>query len=91
MKISYDPAKRDWTMRERRIDFEDAAIVFEAPTLDIVDSRFDYGEIRINSAGFLRGRLMMVVWTQRGGARHIISMRKANVREIKRLGPLVPR
>jgi uncharacterized DUF497 family protein len=31
--------------------------------------------------GYLRGRLVIVVWTQRGEARHVISMRKANDRE----------
>jgi uncharacterized DUF497 family protein len=29
----------------------------------------------------LAGRMMIVVWTARGPARHVISMRKANERE----------
>jgi uncharacterized DUF497 family protein len=91
MKISFDPAKRDWTLLERELDFEDAAIVFGSPTLDVVDNRFDYGELRISSMGYLRGRLVNIVWTERGSVRHIISIKKANVRENKRLGPLVPR
>jgi uncharacterized DUF497 family protein len=37
------------------------------------------------TAGHLRGRLVIVVWTQRGETRHIISMRKANERERARL------
>jgi uncharacterized DUF497 family protein len=36
--------------------------------------------------GFLRGRMVVVVWTPRGEARHIISMRKANDREKARYG-----
>jgi len=81
MRITFDPAKRDRTLRERNIDFRDAAIVFEGPTIDIPDLRRDYGEARIITAGLLRGRLVIVVWTPRGDARHIISMRKANDRE----------
>jgi hypothetical protein len=33
------------------------------------------------TVGHLRGRMVIVVWTARGDARHVISMRKANDRE----------
>jgi uncharacterized DUF497 family protein len=33
------------------------------------------------TAGFLRGRMLIVVWTPRGDHRHVFSMRKANERE----------
>jgi len=86
MKITFDPAKRDKTLTERGIDFADAADVFIGPTLDRPDDRFDYGETRIVTVGHLRGRMMVIVWTPRGDARHIISMRKANDREQARFG-----
>lgn len=89
MKISFDPAKRDRTLRERGLYFEEAEVVFEWPALEWEDRRFDYGESRFITFGALRGRLIVVVWTQRGDARHIISMRKANAREIKICGPKV--
>lgn len=72
MKITYDPAKREATLRERGIDFADAEIVFAGLTLDAVDDRQDYGETRIQTIGFLSGRMLMVVWTPRGEARHVI-------------------
>jgi uncharacterized DUF497 family protein len=50
----------------------------------MVDDRFDYGEERIITVGHLVGRMVIVVWTQRGDARHVISKRKANEREEKR-------
>lgn len=81
MKITYDPVKRDWTLRERGLDFEQAAQVFAGPTIDIPDLRRDYGERRINSVGHLNGRMVIVCWTPRGEARHVMSMRKANERE----------
>lgn len=89
MKISFDPAKRDWTLRERHLDFEEARLVFARRTFDIVDDRFDYGEKRFISAGYLRGRIVMIVWTPRGLGRHIISMRKANEREVRKFGPFL--
>jgi uncharacterized DUF497 family protein len=81
MKITFDPAKRDKTLRERGLDFADAATVFAGLTFDVVDDRKHYGETRIQSFGHLHGRLVVVVWTPRGGARHVISMRKCNDKE----------
>lgn len=81
MKISFDPAKRDWTLRMRGLDFLEADKVFAGPTLDEPDERRDYGELRIMTAGYLRGRMVIVGWTQRGDFRHVFSMRKANGRE----------
>ncbi|HEX2366755.1 MAG TPA: BrnT family toxin [Bradyrhizobium sp.] len=81
MKITCDPAKRAVTLAERGLDFEDAAEVFQGDTLDFPDDRRDYGELRMVTVGHLRGRMVIVVWTPRGTARHVISMRKANDRE----------
>jgi uncharacterized protein len=60
MAIIYDPAKRAWTLRERKLDFEDAARVFGGWTLDIPDLRRDYGEQRFNSVGHLHGRMVVI-------------------------------
>jgi uncharacterized protein len=86
MKITFDPGKRGWTLRERGLDFAEASEVFAGPTFDQIDGRYDYGEVRVVTAGYLRGRMTIVVWTPRGGDRHIISMRKANAREQKAYG-----
>ena len=81
MAITCDPAKRQVTLAQRGLDFEDAVVVFDGTTVDQDDDRRDYGEKRIITAGLLRDRLVIVVWTQRGEDRHVISMRKANDRE----------
>lgn len=86
MRITFDPAKRTWTLRERGLDFADAPEVFAGPTADDPDERRDYGELRMITVGSLRERLVVVVWTPRGNARHIISMRKANEREKAQFG-----
>ena len=81
MKITFDDAKRLQTLADRKVDFEDAAQVFAGRTLTIKDDRFDYGEERFQTVGFLEGRMVMIVWTPRGDARHVMSMRKCNDRE----------
>ena len=45
------------------------------------DDRHDYGEGRHVLFGRLAGRLFVVVFTDRGDRRRIISARKANARE----------
>lgn len=81
MKISYDPEKRNATLEHRGLDFEDAAKVFAGDAFTVEDDRFDYSEVRFQTYGLLADRLVMIVWTSRGDARHIISMRKCNDRE----------
>lgn len=80
-RITDDPAKRQRSLDERGLDFLDAARVFEGVTIDSEDVREDYGETRMVTVGHLRDRMVVVVWTERGDARHVISMRKANDRE----------
>jgi uncharacterized DUF497 family protein len=87
MQVTFDPAKRAWTLAERGLDFADAAFVFEGDTLEVEDDRKDYGEIRIICFGLLAGRMVVVGYTPRGADRHIFSMRKANEREQARIGP----
>jgi len=55
--------------------------VFAGRHLTAEDAREDYGEPRFITVGRLAGRLVVLVWTPRGAARRIISMRKANERE----------
>ena len=85
MRLTYDPAKREKTLIERGLDFQDALIVFEGPTVEIEDARKDYGERRIICYGRLEDRLVVVGYTPRGADRHVFSMRKANDREQARL------
>ena len=87
MRITYDPAKRQRTLNERGLDFEDALTVFSGVTFEVEDTRRDYGETRIICFGYLARRLVVVGYTPRGGERHIFSMRKANEREQARIGP----
>lgn len=89
MLITFDPHKRDITLAERGLDFADAEIVFAGTTVEMEDTRKDYGEVRILSFGLLAGRLVVVGYTPRGAVRHVFSMRKANEREQKKILPLL--
>ena len=84
MRITFDPIKRERTLTERGLDFAGAGRVFDGDHLTFDDDRQDYGERRLVTVGRLAGRMVVVVWTPRDGARHIISMRKANDREQRR-------
>ena len=66
-----------------------AAAVFGGTTVEVEDTRKDYGETRIICYGLLAGRMVVVGYTPRGADRHIFSMRKANDREKDRIGPLL--
>lgn len=61
--MTYDPEKRDRTLQERGLDFEDAAVVFAGVTLEVKDTRQDYGEVRIICYGLLDGRTVVVGYT----------------------------
>jgi len=87
MRITFDPTKRDKALSERGLDFDDAALIFAGVTLEIEDTRKDYGEMRIICYGMLEGRMVVVGYTPRGADRHIFSMRKANEREQNRIAP----
>jgi uncharacterized protein len=81
VKITFDPAKRETTLAERGLDFADAVAIFAGRELTVEDTRRNYGEPRFQTVGFVGRRMVMVVWTPRGEARHIISMRKCNAKE----------
>lgn len=55
MTITFDPAKRDLTLKHRGIDFARAEAVFAGLTATVVDDRYDYGETRHITAGHLDG------------------------------------
>ena len=85
--ITFDRAKRAKTLAERGLDFLRPKVIFESIHLTRVDDRRDYGEQRFITAGWLDERIVVIVWTPRARARRIISMTKANEREVKTLSP----
>jgi uncharacterized DUF497 family protein len=50
------------------------------------DKRFEYGEVRQVAFGLIGDRLFVCVYADRKAERRVISLRKANKREVKRYG-----
>ena len=83
MLIEFDADKRDTTLSQRGLDFARAAEIFAGRHYTGEDLREDYAEPRYITVGLLDGRMVVMVWTPRGEARRIISLREANEREQK--------
>ena len=84
MDITYDPAKNERNIAERGMPF-DLVEHFDFDTaLTQVDDRNVYPETRYQSLGFIGDRLCMVVFALVGSSIRVISLRKANAREVKR-------
>ena len=78
----WDEDKREYTLRIRGVDF---VIVEQADWTAAIHRRSDRGgEFRYSSYVPIGDRLYNVVWTPRGSHTRIISLRKANGREIAR-------
>lgn len=84
MDISFDAAKSECNVAKRGISFERAAEFEWDSALIVEDLRRPYGEQRFQALGLIGSRLHMPVFTPRARKAHVISLRKANKREVKR-------
>lgn len=69
MEFGWDPAKHEKNLRDRGIGFVRAARIFEGFVVEWIDSRQDYGEVRVNAIGMADGELLRVTYTMREGGR----------------------
>lgn len=84
VKITFDPAKDAVNIAKHGISMALASeLDWESAQL-WQDTRMEYGEVRIIALALIETRLFYVVFTDRGDYRRIISLRKANAREVKR-------
>jgi len=83
MKIEYDPIKSEKNDKERGLPFCMSADFEWDTAIYIVDDRQDYRETRIRAFGFINERLHALVFTPIDGGIRIISLRKANQREVR--------
>lgn len=79
--IVFDENKRQTTLTERGLDFVDAKLVFEGHHTTLQDVRKDYPEARYITAGYLRGRFVIVGWCRRGDNRRVFTMRYGHEKE----------
>ena len=81
MEIEFDPEKNARNVRDRGISFDQAQEFDWDSALVWSDTRQDYGEERFIALGLIGERLHSLVFTVRGNAVRVISLRKANRRE----------
>jgi hypothetical protein len=81
IEFEWNEDKNQINFLKHGLSFHDAKLVFSGNTISFVDDRYTYGEERVITLGELKGRLVVIVHTQRDFITRIISMRKANERE----------
>ena len=77
-----DAAKDEINKEKHGVSLTDAALIDWDDALIWQDTRCDYGEIRMIALVPIGERLYCVVYVDRGDDRRIISLRKANYREV---------
>jgi len=80
--ISFDPAKSHRNEVDRGLPFSLMLDLDSSSALIKEDTRRDYGERRFQVLGLIHGRLHAAVFTPRHDKVHVISLRKANNKEV---------
>ena len=82
--IAFDAAKDQANIAKHGVSLSRAAdFVMEMARVS-QDDRADYGEERLIAVGPLDNRLYVMIFTLRDGTIRVISLRKANRREVER-------
>ena len=84
MKFTYDSAKNDSNITKHGLPLSDAKLLDWNSALGYIDSRKDYGEKRCIALALIKQRLYCVVYVELKIGKRIISLRKANAREVER-------
>lgn len=84
MKFGFSQLKNLSNLQKHGISLEDAKLLDWSLLLFIEDERKDYGEVRLIGYAPLGNRLYCIVYTERNEMIHVISLRKANTREVTR-------
>jgi uncharacterized protein len=84
MRIEFDPAKDAANLAKHGVSLALARELDWEAALVWVDDRFEYGEPRIIALAPKTKILYYVAFVNRGEVRRIISLRRANRREVRR-------
>ena len=83
MRLTFDPVKDAVNIEKHGVSLALAEELEWDALLAWPDTRKDYGEKRMAGLAPLDTRLYFLVYVDRSQERRIISLRKANVREVK--------
>ena len=84
MKLTFHPTKDSTNFDKHGLSLSEAKFLDWAGALSWIDNRKDHGEIRCVALAPMKHRLYCVVYVDTKVSRRIISLRKANNREIDR-------
>ncbi|QBC31273.1 BrnT family toxin [Pandoraea sp. XY-2] len=84
MQIEFDPAKDEANREKHGLSLALAELFDLEAALLAIDERHDYDEERFVALGPLGDRLHVMVFTVRDESIRVISLRKANRREVKK-------
>lgn len=84
MNITFDPSKDAKNTAKHGVSLANAVEFEWNEAVTWPDQRHEYGEHRMAGLGYIGNRLFYVVFVDREEERRIISLRKANQREVKR-------
>ena len=82
MQIASDPSKDATNLAKHGVSLAHAERLEWHTLVCLPDTRRDYGELRMVGYALEGKRLYCVVFADRAGVRRIISLRKANDREV---------
>lgn len=82
VKIVFDAAKEQTNFSKHGVSLGDSRLIEWETLWAFEDCRHDYGEVRMIGYAYIGRRLYCVVYTDRGSQRRVISLRKANRREV---------
>ena len=83
MRIEFDPAKDEANQTKHGVSLSVADDLDWEAALVWVDERFEYGESRMIALAPKTEILYYVAFVNRGDVRRVISLRRANRREVK--------
>lgn len=83
MRIEFDPAKDATNRAKHGVSLALAGELDWEAALVWVDDRFEYSELRVIALAPTTEILYYVAFVERGDVRRIISLRRANRREVK--------
>ena len=83
MRIEFDPTKDAANLAKHGVSLALAADLDWEAALVWIDDRFEYNETRMIALAPKTGILYYVAFVDRGEARRVISLRRANRREVK--------
>ncbi len=83
MNYEWDDKKCNSNLKNHKVDFSAVEGFDWQSALIIEDNRRDYGETRYRAMGLIGSRLHALMFAARGEKVRVISLRKANRREVK--------